>query len=427
MKFAIGKRIITPRFSFVQHGFAARHDPVTKVHDELYATAAVLSANSVIVLITLDLISGDRNFEKALYAALFHDHRIPSDRIILSYSHTHGALGLGDFDGEEVPGFRDTVLGVIRDLVKETAEHLRESKMSFCRASSDFGICRRFPSPEGILLKPYDDPESADRDLYLLKFEDEDGLRAILWNYSCHPVSCGSDNLEVTADFPGAVRSLLEEKYPGAGMMFLQGCGADVNPVISVAGDSFVGLTPEQMTAGARRLADGITEAVNKGAWRSTDICFKAVSEEIILPCENRDRSYWEKIADDPREPEYRKTDARRAVEKYDRGELAGGLPFRIKCIRLSEGLRIVCLEDEIVSAYGRQIREGLAGDTVTLGYTGSICCYIPTARMLREGGYESHTFLSAGICGPFREELEELITSTACRLAENTRYAAGG
>lgn len=419
MKFAIRKRAITPRFPFVQHGFAARHDPAIKVHDELYATAAVLSANSVIVVISLDLISGDRNFEQALYAALYHDHHIPSDRIILSYSHTHGALGLGDFDGEEVPGCREAVLGVIGDLVNETMRNLRGAEMSLCRSRSDFGICRRYPSPEGILLKPYDDPESADHNLYLLKFEDEDGIRGILWNYACHPTSCGSDNLEVTADFPGAVRSLLETEYPGAGVMFLQGCGADVNPVISVSGGSFAGLTPDRMAEGAGRLADEITEAVNKGEWRSTDICIKAVSEEIILPCENRDRCFWERIADDPRQPDYRRTDARKAILKYDRGELTPGLPFIIKCIRLAEDLRIICLEDEIVNGYGKKIRERLAGDTITLGYTGRICSYIPTARMLREGGYESETFLSAGMTGPFREELEDLIIDTACRLAE--------
>lgn len=419
MKFAINKRVITPRFSFVQQGFAARHDVWTKVHDELYATVAVLSAKSVIVIISLDLISGDRSFEKAVYAALAEQFHIPSDNIILSYSHTHGALGIGNYGGDETAGYRDFVLKTISELAKEGMENLREASMSLCKVSSDFGISRRYPSPEGILWKPYDNPESADYDLYILKFEDEDGIRGILYNYACHPTSCGPGNLEITADFPGAVRSLLEAEY-GCGVMFLQGCGADIKPVISASGGRFVSLTADEMTEGSRRLADDISEGIHNGAWKNIDSPdFIMRSEEIILPCKNWDRSDWEQIAYNPQQPEYRRNAALRAIDKYDRGELLEGLPFIIKCIQMSEGVRIIGLENEMVNGYGKLIKRRLHGDTITLGYTGRICSYIPTAQILREGGYECETFLSAGTRGPFEEELEELITGTAQRLAE--------
>ncbi|MHB1154579.1 MAG: neutral/alkaline non-lysosomal ceramidase N-terminal domain-containing protein [Eubacteriales bacterium] len=419
MKFAISKRVITPQFSFVQQGFAARHDGWTNVHDELYATAAVIRANTDIIILSLDLISGDRSFEQAVYAALMEQVQIPPDNIILSYSHTHGALGIGNYGGDEAAGYRDFVLRTITDLVKEAMEHLGDAKMSLCKVSSDFGISRRYPSLEGILWKPYDNPESADHDLYLLKFEDEDDIRGILYSYACHPTSCGPTNLEITADFPGAVRSLLETEYPGCGVMFLQGCGADVKPVISVRGNSFVSLTAEEMTEGSRRLANDIFAGIHKSEWKNIDINFNTGSEEITLPCKNWDRSDWEQIADNPKQPDYRRNAARRAIEKYDRGELLDGLPFIIKCIQLTEGVRIICLENEMVNGYGQLIKRRLHGDTITLGYTGRICSYIPTAQILREGGYESETFLSAGIKGPFEEALEELITGTAQRLAE--------
>ncbi len=427
MKFAVNKRVITPRFSFVQQGFAARHDPWTNVHDDLYARAAVLAENTVTVLISLDLISGDRSFEKEVCTALSEAFGIPPDHIVLSYTHTHGALGIGNYGGEESAGYRASVLGTVTDLVREGLEGLREVKMSLCRASSDFGVSRRYPSPEGILWKPNFDPEAADHDLYLLKFEDGDGIRGkrgirgILWNYACHPTSCGPSNLEITADYPGAVAQFLENEFPGSCAMFLQGCGADVKPVISASGGSFVSLTAEQMTLGSRRMADDLLRALRDGEWKETGGDMTARSEEIMLPCVHWDRSGWEGIAYGENQPEYRKKAALRALEKYDRGELTPGLPFVLKCVRLSADVRMLCLENEMVNAYGRRIKERIAGDTITLGYTGRVCGYIPTAQILRDGGYESESFLGAGTAGPFAEELEEAVLSAAVRLAERT------
>lgn len=421
MKFAVNKRVITPRFSFVQQGFAARRDPWTKVHDDLYARAAVLAENTVTALISLDLISGDRSFEKEVSGALSEEFGIPPDHVVLSYTHTHGALGIGSYGGEESAGYRAFILGTITDLVREGLEGMREAKMSLCRASSDFGVSRRYPSPEGILWKPNFDPEAADRDLYLLKFEDKDGVRGIFWNYACHPTSCGPSNLEITADYPGAVAHILETEFPGSCAMFLQGCGADIKPVISASEGSFVSLTAEQMALGSRRMADDLLRALRSGGWKEISGDITARSEEIMLPCTHWDRSAWEEIAYGENQPEYRKKAALRALEKYDRGELTPGLPFVLKCVRLSAGVRMICLENEMVNAYGRRIKERIAGDTITLGYTGRVCGYIPTAQILREGGYESESFLGAGTAGPFAEGLEEAILSAAVRLAERT------
>lgn len=424
MRFAAVKKVITPRFSFVQQGFAARHNAWTGVHDEIYATAAVLEANKTLALISLDLISGDREFETDVYAALENRFSIPSDYVILSYTHTHGVLGLGNYGGdEEKKSYRDFVLNTVVELVGEAASRLREAEMSCCRTDCDFGISRRLPSENGILWGPNDNKEDADHDLTVLKIADDRGLISILYNYACHPTACGPSNLEITADWPGAVRSALERKS-GETVMFLQGCGADIKPVISASGKSFVSLSADEMTEKSRCMADAISNVLRNGEWKRIEVDFTARSREIFLPCVQWDRTDWEKIAFGPSEPEYRKKAALRAIEKYDRGELSESFPFRVKCVRLSKDTRIICLENEMVNGYGKMIKKTLKGDTVTLGYTGRICCYIPTARILREGGYECDSFLSASTAGPFDKPLEELIVSTAAQLASECENA---
>jgi neutral ceramidase len=411
MKFAINKRDITPDFPFVQAGYAARKEVWTDVHDKLYATVAVIEAGQRAVIVTLDLLYGDRSFEEALYTALGDRFGVPADNIILSYTHTHGALTTG-MAGHR---YRNRVIDIVCELTGAGIDGPGESELTFYRASSDFGISRRLPSAEGIQLRPNPDPAAADYDLLILKFEGE--ARGILYSCACHATCCGGGNLSITADYPGAVRAILEEKY-GCGVMFLQGCGADINPVIAARDGHFIGLTAAEMTEASARLADDIINALEGGEGRPVDADIRAVSEMIGLPCVKWDRDDWKKIAFALSEPEYRRASARRAIDRYNIGGLTDTLPFRVKCVSLGDNLRFVCLENEVVSAYGKRIKAAVGGDTVTLGYTGRACCYIPTAAILREGGYECDSFLGAGTAGPFEESLEPLICDTAVRLA---------
>jgi hypothetical protein len=58
---------------------------------------------------------------------------------------------------------------------------------------------------------------------------------AILTQYACHPVVFGSDNLQYSADFPGVMKHLVEERTGGhAVSFFLQGASGDINPYYAV-------------------------------------------------------------------------------------------------------------------------------------------------------------------------------------------------
>jgi hypothetical protein len=53
---------------------------------------------------------------------------------------------------------------------------------------------------------------------------------AILVNYSCHPVVLGPDNLQYSADYPGAMSKVVEERFGNSVCFFLQGGCGDINP-----------------------------------------------------------------------------------------------------------------------------------------------------------------------------------------------------
>src|SRR5262249_13108583 len=51
--------------------------------------------------------------------------------------------------------------------------------------------------------------------------------RAVLVNYACHPSVLGPDNLEYSADYPGAMKRYVESQIPGAMCLFVQGGAGD--------------------------------------------------------------------------------------------------------------------------------------------------------------------------------------------------------
>jgi hypothetical protein len=54
--------------------------------------------------------------------------------------------------------------------------------------------------------------------------------RAVLVNYACHPSVLGPDNLQYSADYPGAMKRYVESQISGAMCMFVQGGAGDINP-----------------------------------------------------------------------------------------------------------------------------------------------------------------------------------------------------
>ncbi len=70
----------------------------------------------------------------------------------------------------------------------------------------------------------------------VLRIDRTDGSPiAILTNYACHPVVFGSDNLRYSADYPGVMNRVVEEKFGARTLsFFLQGAPGDINPYYAV-------------------------------------------------------------------------------------------------------------------------------------------------------------------------------------------------
>ena len=427
MKFSILKEKITPEFPVYQQGFAAReYKKSIGVNDEIYASVVLLQANKTVLIIAMDLIGGNRRVADEIKKEINEKYGLTYDEIIISYSHTHSVIGLkGEEDSKpENIVYYEFVKSKLMQAVDKAYESLIDGDAYICKGESKFGVSRRYPSEQGILWKPYLNEEAIDKDLFLIKFVNKNNNPCgLIYNYACHPTTLGPDNYWISADYPGMVRKHLEKKYKGIVPVFLQGCGADVRTYITVENGEFKRCSLEEVDQAGKFLADQIQALMDKGAWRKLDMEFQTSSSDVKLYSEIWGIERWEAIANDPAEPEYRKIAANRVIDNMKKSEIKSSLPYYISLLRLDDKTCIIGLESEVVSDIGKMIKKILSNqDVITLGYSNSIVCYIPNREVLINGGYESASYITAGLAGQFYHEVEDIIIGRVAAMAVETK-----
>ena len=447
MKFMVLKEVITPDIPVLQFGFAARTHKSEGVHDDVYAHVVWLEGDETCVIIMLDLIGGDLSFAAGIRQAIYERFGIPGEQVVVSYTHSHSIVAITGEDralaGNRVSiaaenfGYDDddsgmdytedlryyrTVRDIIIDMIGRCKAEAADGDIYINKGVSRFGVSRRKPSPDGgVLWEPYDCDAARDTDLYVLKLCDKSGnIRAIIYNYACHPTSLGPDNYLISADYPGAVAKRLEARYPGAVAVFLQGCGADIKPFQTGITGLFRSISFDELETEGEQMSNDVISLLDADGWRKLDGTVRIKTETVKLYCEPWPRERWADMASDPNESPHRKKSARKNLKRYDDGTVTHYLPYTMSCLKLDESVCIVTLPCEVVNAIGKRIKSLFADGIITLGYTNNVSCYIPTRRVSEEGGYEAKTFIGAGVTGPFVHETEDIIVGHAAAMIQS-------
>lgn len=432
MKFSFLKEKITPDIPVALVGFSFRKHMGEGIHDDTYASVVVMQANEPVIIIALDVCYGNLSFANGIKEAIREKYGLSRDKIIINYSHTHSAVAvMGDAAGgqgiwneedyAEKIRYSNMVKGKILGMIEEGFANLTEGDIYICKGESTFGVSRRYPSEEGILWKPYFNEDCMDKDLFLLKFVDRDGrMRGLIYNYACHPTAMGSNNYLVSADFPGVVRKVLEEENPGLSVVFLQGCGADIKPYISADNGKFRGCTFDELEQAGRRLADEISQCIARMKWRRINSNFRMGFSEVKLYTEVWDKEKWQTVLDDPKTPGYMKKSIEKLLIDIKENKVKNYLPFYMSFLRLDEKTCFICMENEVVTDIGKEIKNLFEEDVITLGYSNSRVCYIPTKKIIQDGGYEGESFKAARLSGPFVPEIEDIIVGRAALMVRS-------
>ena len=103
-------------------------------------------------------------------------------------------------------------------------------------------------------------------------------------------------------------------------------------------------------------------------------------------------------------------------------GENVQAVNYPAQALRIGEDFVLVAMGGEVVVDYNHRIKRSLPGRRVIVaGYSNDVMCYIPTLRILREGGYEAHdSMIYYGQVGPFTEGVEEQVMDTVNAALKN-------
>ncbi|WP_158560642.1 neutral/alkaline non-lysosomal ceramidase N-terminal domain-containing protein [Paenibacillus contaminans] len=426
---------MTPERPVFMHGFGGRTQKSEGVHDELYVKAAMLEANKTLLILTIDALGSDRSFVVGIKDALQEKFGLGHDEVLINFSHTHHSVFLTGLDAglrrgaysmaqegwtdsetqldysEDEAFFRfmrDTIL----QMTAYCRDHLEEGELAIGRGKSDFAVSRRKPDGDGVIWAPYYEGE-IDKELLVVTLTDRSGMvKGILYNYGCHTTAMGPDNMLLSNDFAGQTSCVLEESYPGATALFLQGCGGELKPLRSAAGSRFKSLSIAEMIDSGTELANDVKAILKQGELTPVRCNFKTALADPLLYTEQTEAAFYEPMTNHPDYNAFYWNSAKRTMRAIEDGTIKDRLPHCICIWHLDDDTRLVAMEGEVSTEYSLLIKKlfGSSRTTLTLGYTNGVYSYVPTRKMIREGGYEAECNFFFHLRGPFVPEIEDII-----------------
>ena len=236
---------------------AAAHDRSTGVHRPLTATALILrpapephewqephaSAWELLVLIAVDhcLLWGDEM--ATLAASVTRAAGVPHDRLVVMFSHTHGAGLMGreraDLPGGELIGpYLDALAERLAELVRQASDDLAPALITYGIGRCSLAAHRDlWDAQSGQWVCGYNPQGPADDTVVVGRISDFAGrVRGVVVNYACHPTTLAWENTLISPDFVGAMRAVVEDSA-SAPCFFIQGASGDLGPRRGFTGD----------------------------------------------------------------------------------------------------------------------------------------------------------------------------------------------
>lgn len=413
----LAKTVITPDEPMWLTGYGGRAKPSEgKIHD-LYARAAAIRdpAGKTIVVVSCDLIGIPAEMARIVSEAVEQRHGIPRRNLMLASSHTHCGpaldqplshmLMMNADDWKQVKAYQQQLNQKVIAVIDRAIEDLQPARLATGIGEAGFATNRRPPIGQG----PYD------HDVPVLRITSPDGsaLRGVLFGYACHNTTLSF--YQWCGDYAGFAALYLESRHPEATALFFEGCGGDQNPL------------PRRKVELAEKYGRMLGRAVEtvldqpmtpvtgplRTDFRTVDVAFESVPTREELE------------ADRHNENRYRRQRAEYLLGKLDaHGSLSKTYPYPIQVWQLGDHVTWVALGGEVVVDYSLRLKKELGPRrTWVAAYANDVMAYIPSERVLSEGGYEGETSMVVyQQPSKWQSGLEETIVRTVEDMAAKLR-----
>jgi neutral ceramidase len=442
----VARADITPTKPIRLAGYASRSKPHESVEQRIHVKALALkdAAGATTLIVTADTIGTPRWFNDQLAERIERELKVPRAHFLFACSHSHstpviaGCLeDMYGLEGEEaatVKEYTGFFLQKSFEVVQAALKDLEPAKLSLGHGHAAFAANRRQFGPRGVGFGV--NPNGVmDHDVPVIRIERADGsLKTILLGYACHCTTPGADPA-VCGDWSGFAQEYLELTYPNSTAMVIIGCGADQNP------------NPRNHHLFCRQhglaLAGAVARVLNE-PMQPLAGPVRAAFDRVDLPLDQQpDKDYYAAKAAD-KNPSIARYGARH-VAMIERGEkLMTSYPCPVQVLRFGEGFTLVALGGEVVVDYSYRIRRELAaggagraatgpasqreaghlaGDVWVAGYCNDVFAYVPSMRILTEGGYEADfNLIYYGIPTRFAPTVEDLLVKRVVEMVKGLK-----
>lgn len=415
---------ITPPEPIRLTGYGNRTSPSERVEQRLRAKAIAFgSRNSpTAVLITVDLIGISERLADEV-AVRLKKAGIERRQLAISATHTHtGPVLAGTlpfiFSSPITPEqqlvinrYSAELVNKLERVARDALANRQPARLAWGQGIASFAANRRVlkdgkwtgfgVTPDGVV----------DHDLPVMTVRAADGsLRAVLVSYACHATTLeGKDNF-VHGDWPGTAQELIERQHPGAIALVSIGTGADANPNPRGGGVADIERHAREVATEVERVMASDMRSIEtppQGRWRTIDLPLAGA----------RSRSEWEQQA---KEKGANGILARSILERLDRGErIESSVRYPVQTWTFGSDLAMTFLGGEVVADYGLRLKRELDATRLWVNaYSNEVAFYVPSKRMIPEGGYEViGSMVYYGHPASLDEATEDLIVRTVLDL----------
>ncbi len=421
-KAGVATAVITPKDAVWMAGYASRTKPAEgKAHD-LHAKALCLedATGKRLVLVTTDLIGIPRSLGDAVAVAAEKQFGIKRDELVLSASHTHcgpvvrenliDMYPMSKDDGARVEAYTKELQRQLIDVIGRSVKDMEPVSLKYGAGKAGFAMNRREPTEKGV-INGRNPAGPVDHTVPVLAVEKADGKPlAVVFGYACHNTTLSF--YQWCGDYAGFAQIEVEKAFPGTTAMFWTGCGADANPL------------PRGKVEQAEQYGKELATAVKAATTTAKPLTGKFASayEKIALKFDavptrqqlNADLLSKTHAVQKRAERLLKELDANgKIADTYDH--------YPIQTWALGDQVLWVSLGGEVVIDYLTRLKKDIPTSRAlwVMGYANDVMSYIPSARVLKEGGYEADSSqIYYGMPGKYAPAIEDAVVGKAKELA---------
>lgn len=423
-KAGVAAKVITPTEPLWMAGYGSRDKPCTTKRHDLWVKALAIEddGGTVAVLLTSDLCGIPKALADDVARAVMKATGLKRGQIMLTCSHTHcGPVVDGNLmdmypltpeQPERIKAYTQQLRGGMVATILAALKDRKPAKLCRGNGTARFAVNRREVAKDGTVVNGRNPEGPVDHDVPVLRVEGEDGrLKAVVFGYACHNTTM--QFFEWCGDYAGFAQIELEKKHPGALALFWIGTGADANPLPR----SKIELC-EQYGKELAAAVEDVLRMEMKPLTTKVSPRYKEIALDFdTIPGKEK----W--AAEALSKSLAHRQRAQRLLKVLDDG---GTIPtqyegYPVQVWKFGDELTWVSLGGEVVVDYNRRLKKELAARPLWItAYANNVLAYIPSARVLKEGGYEADSSqVYYGLPTKWAVNTEARIISTVLELAK--------